>query len=79
MLHLQAYQENFKAAVVAAERAILFSLGFDFIIYLPHNCLVDYIAKDLQHHIEKACKSAPGLDLKPANVQQAAWDICNER
>ena len=57
----------------------MFSLGFDFIVYLPHNCLVDYIAKSLQHHIEHACALAQGLELKPANVQQAAWDVCNER
>lgn len=83
LLSAQAYQENFKAAVLAAERSLLFTLGFNFSIMIPHKCLfhpVQGIAKVLDSAIEKACASAPqGLDLQKAHVQQAAYDVCNDR
>ena len=76
---VQAYQENFKAAVLAAERALLFTLGFNFRIDTPHKCLfnVQGIAHQLQGPIEQAC-AASKVDLHPAQVQQAAYDLCNE-
>ena len=80
---VQAFQENFKAAVLAAERSLLFTLGFNFSLTLPQKCLlhpVQGIATVLNLPIEQACASAaPNRDLQKANVQQAAWDICNER
>ncbi len=79
----QAYQENFKAAVLAAERSLLFTLGFNFRIDTPHKCLLHElqgIAKSLQAPIEHACASAAAhSDLQPTHVQQAAYDVCNER
>lgn len=76
---MQAYQENFKAAVLAAERALLSTLGFDFRIDTPHKCLfnVQGIAHQLQGPIEVACASA-SAELHPTQVQQAAYDLCNE-
>lgn len=83
LLSAQAYQENFKAAVLAAERSLLFTLGFNFSIMIPHKCLlhpVQGIATVLDPNIEKACASAPsGLDLQKSHVQQAAYDVCNDR
>ena len=83
LLSAQAYQENFKAAVLAAERSLLFTLGFNFTIIIPQKCLlhpVQGIATVLDSDIEKACASAPpGLDLQKAHVQQAAYDVCNDR
>lgn len=83
LLSTQAYQENFKAAVLAAERSLLFTLGFNFSIIIPQKCLlhpVQGIATILDSAIEKACASAPpGLDLQKAHVQQAAYDVCNDR
>ena len=79
---LQAYQENFKAAVLAAERSLLFTLGFNFRIDTPHKCLLHElqgVAKSLQAHIEQACVSGSATDLQPSHVQQAAYDVCNER
>lgn len=80
---VQAFQENFKAAVLAAERSLLFTLGFNFSLTLPQKCLLhpeQGIATFLNLPIEQACASAaPNRDLQKANVQQAAWDICNER
>lgn len=76
-----AYQENFKAAVLAAERSLLFTLGFNFRIDTPQRCLLhdlQGIAKSLQSPIEQACASAKGLKLQPIRVQQAAYDVCNE-
>ncbi len=79
---LQAYQENFKAAVLAAERSLLFTLGFNFRIDTPHKCLLHElqgVAKSLKAPIEQACASAAAADLQPSHVQQAAYDVCNER
>ena len=72
----QAYQENFKAAVLAAERAVLFTLGFDFMIRLPYNCLLDFVGGYFKEPVEQACIIA---NIQPGNVHQAAWDVCNER
>lgn len=83
LLCTQAYQENFKAAVLAAERSLLSTLGFNFSIIIPQKCLlhpVQGIATILDSAIEKACASAPaGLDLQKVHVQQAAYDVCNDR
>ncbi len=82
LLTLQAYQENFKAAVLAAERSLLFTLGFNFRIDTPHKCLLHElqgVAKSLKAPIEQACASAAAADLQPSHVQQAAYDVCNER
>lgn len=79
---MQAYQENFKAAVLAAERSLLFTLGFNFRIDTPHKCLLHElqgVAKSLKAPIEQACASAAAADLQPSHVQQAAYDVCNER
>ncbi|KAL0028909.1 hypothetical protein WJX77_004951 [Trebouxia sp. C0004] len=76
-----AYQENFKAAVLAAERSLLFTLGFNFRIDTPHKCLLHElqgVAKSLKAPIEQACASAAAADLQPSHVQQAAYDVCNE-
>ncbi|DBA77604.1 TPA: hypothetical protein ACH3X1_009404 [Trebouxia sp. C0004] len=81
LLTLQAYQENFKAAVLAAERSLLFTLGFNFRIDTPHKCLLHElqgVAKSLKAPIEQACASAAAADLQPSHVQQAAYDVCNE-
>ena len=83
LLSAQAYQENFKAAVLAGERSLLFTLGFNFSIVLPQKCLLhplQGIATALNSYIEKACASAPpGRDLQKVHVQQAAYDVCNDR
>lgn len=83
LLSAQAYQENFKAAVLAAERSLLSTLGFNFSIILPQKCLlhpVQGIATVLDSAIEKACASAPpGLDLQKVHIQQAAYDVCDDR
>lgn len=83
LLSAQAYQENFKAAVLAAERCLLFTLGFNFSVVIPQKCLLHPkhgIATALNSSIEQACAaSPPGRDLQKAHVQQAAYDVCNDR
>ncbi|KAL3149990.1 hypothetical protein ABBQ38_013346 [Trebouxia sp. C0009 RCD-2024] len=77
-----AYQENFKAAVLAAERCLLFTLGFNFSVIIPQKCLLHPehgIATALNSSIEQACASAPpSRDLQKVHVQQAAYDVCND-
>ena len=76
---MQAYQENFKAAVLASERELLSTLGFNFRIDTPHKCLFHPkgAAHQMAEAIERACESAK-VKLHPQQVQQAAYDLCNE-
>ena len=54
----------------------MFSLGFEFMVRLPYNCLLDFVGGYFKDTVEQACTKA---NIQPGNVHQAAWDICIDR